>query len=270
MSYIFISYVKEDAVQVDRLIGELRSAGMTVWIDREDLLPGQRWREAIRQAICNGMFFMACFSANYSGRGSTYMNEELTLAVEQLRKMPSNRAWFIPVLLSDCSVPEREIGGGERLSDIQWVSLFNDWRSGVAKILRVVGPQLLGVKSRKKEHDEHGERTSAVLAEKAPLKQFYLEAGQKGILSPTSYPGSQVGSMENTYKLLLMRCLKELSPEACASAVSELQEGIAEREVFKQQWMEPRLHFIVRALVEAANELDSVQKSKILVMFQEL
>ena len=61
------------------------------------------------------------------------MNEELTLAIEELRQFASDREWFIPVLLSECDIPARSIGGGETLLDINWVPLYENWDAGIQK-----------------------------------------------------------------------------------------------------------------------------------------
>jgi len=68
------------------------------------------------------------------------MNEELIIAIEELRKMPHNRTWFIPVVLHDSSVPDRAIGGGETLRDIQWVKLYDDWKNGIKQIIKTINP----------------------------------------------------------------------------------------------------------------------------------
>jgi hypothetical protein len=138
MLHVFISYVRENEAIVERLCGELRKEGVEPWRDRDKIEPGQRWRQAIRQAIQRGAFFVACFSKEYAERDSTYMNEEVTLAIEELRKRPTDRAWFIPVLLSDCQVPDRDIGGGATLRDLQWVALWDDWSGGFRRILAAV------------------------------------------------------------------------------------------------------------------------------------
>jgi hypothetical protein len=145
MSHIFISYVRENADKVDRLVTSLRSAGAPVWLDRNELMPGQRWQDSIRQAIQAGAFFVACFSKEYLGKNRSYMNEELLLAIEELRKRPSDRAWFIPVLLSECSLPDRSIGPGESLQSIQYADLFSDWDEGVKRLIRAVLPSLKSV-----------------------------------------------------------------------------------------------------------------------------
>lgn len=140
MAHVFISYVHEDWKKVEKLCNSLRANDIRTWIDRNDLPAAVRWKRAIRKAIEQGDFFLACFSPNYVNRSITFMNEELTIAVESLRLRPPDRPWFIPVLLSPCEVPNREIGGGETLLDIQQVRLYDDWGRGIEQILSVVKP----------------------------------------------------------------------------------------------------------------------------------
>lgn len=138
MEHVFVSYVRENQMCIERLCYSLRSHGLKVWLDRDEIPLGRRWRAAIRQAIQQGSYFLACFSKEYSTRHRTYMNEELTIAIDELRKRPYETSWFIPVRLSDCTIPDREIGGGESLADLQWVDLFEDWDVGISKILQSI------------------------------------------------------------------------------------------------------------------------------------
>ena len=127
---------------VDRLYQELKAYGIQVWLDRNDIDPGSRWEQAIRRAIQQGAFFIACFSKEYNAREKTYMNEELTIAIEELRRHPTDRIWFIPVKLNECEIPDREIGGGKTLQAFQHVNLYEDWDGNIQRILRVVQPAL--------------------------------------------------------------------------------------------------------------------------------
>jgi len=112
--HVFVSYVREDKEAVDRLQGILESAGVTVWRDTEDLWPGQDWRLEIRRAITNGSFaFLACFSSNSAERETSYQNEELILAVEQMRLRPPGRPWLVPVRFDDCGFSGHRCGPGE-------------------------------------------------------------------------------------------------------------------------------------------------------------
>lgn len=140
MPHVFLSYVREDQEAVDRLATQLKRRGVDVWLDREQIKPGQRWQSAIATAIEEGAFFLACFSEAYEKRSRSYVHEELTLAIDELRRRPTDRAWFIPILLNKSSIPDRRIGGGETLRDIQWVDLHADWDEGLRKLTTVLAP----------------------------------------------------------------------------------------------------------------------------------
>ena len=140
MNKVFISYVSENIEIVDRLCQELKSHSIQFWRDRDDIDPGARWKQEIRRAIQQGGFFIACFSKEYTTRDKTYMNEELTIAIDALRQRPTDRAWFIPVKLNECEIPDRDIGGGETLRDLQHVNLYEDWDSCIRRIVKVVQP----------------------------------------------------------------------------------------------------------------------------------
>lgn len=142
MPHAFVSYVRENADQVDGLVADLYKRGVDTWTDR-DILPGQRWKPAIRQAIQDGSSFIACFSPEAVSRGRSYMNEEITCAIETLREMPVDRAWFLPVMLAECEIPARQIGAGETLRDIQWIELYTDWEAGLAKIVSAIRQALI-------------------------------------------------------------------------------------------------------------------------------
>ena len=49
--HVFLSYVHENKTIVDRLYKELRARGVPVWLDRNEITPGARWKDAIRSAI---------------------------------------------------------------------------------------------------------------------------------------------------------------------------------------------------------------------------
>ncbi len=138
--HVFISYVREDRKEVDRFCDELTKLGVPVWLDRKKIKPGVRWKKAIRDAIREGNFCIACFSKAYTSRDKSFMNEELTLAIDELRQFAIDRVWFIPVLLSECDVPARSIGGGETLLDINWVCLYENWDIGIQRIKEVIRP----------------------------------------------------------------------------------------------------------------------------------
>ncbi len=138
LPHVFISYVRENKEEVDRLADALIRSGVKVWLDRNEIRPGMFWQDAIRKAIGEGEFFVACFSAEYNAKHKTHMNEEIRLAIEELRRRKQDQAWFIPVVLSG-EVPDWGIGAGKSLRDLQRVDLDDaNWEAGVEKILSAV------------------------------------------------------------------------------------------------------------------------------------
>lgn len=125
--HAFISYVREDADRVRELRALLQAAGVRVWRDTVELLPGQDWRMVIRHAISSGsLVFLACFSQNSTSREKSFQNEELMLAVEQMRLRRPGEPWLIPVRFDDCPIPDHDIGAGRTLASIQRADLFGE------------------------------------------------------------------------------------------------------------------------------------------------
>jgi len=140
MPKVFLSYVNEDRIAADRLLADLEARGIEVWQDRVALRPGQRWKAEISRHIREGDFFVACFSEAYASKEKSYMNEELTLAIEQLRLRPFGRAWFLPVRLDSCEIPEWPIGAGDTLHSLQWVDLHDGWDEGLNRLVNTILP----------------------------------------------------------------------------------------------------------------------------------
>lgn len=138
--HAFISYVREDASRVDRLQAILEAAGVRVWRDTADLWPGEDWRSRIRQAITrNALAFIICFSKNSEARAVSGQNEELILAVDQLRLRRPDQPWLIPVRFDDVEIPSVDLGGGRTLNSIQRADLIGDaWDHGAARLVASV------------------------------------------------------------------------------------------------------------------------------------
>ena len=64
------------------------------------------------------------------------MNKELIIAIEALHDRHIDKAWFIPVKLNECEIPDRSIGGGESLRDLQYIELHKDWDIGIQRIFK--------------------------------------------------------------------------------------------------------------------------------------
>jgi hypothetical protein len=146
--HAFISYVREDTHNADKLQHVLEAAGVSVWRDTASLWPGEDWRMKIRKAISdNTLAFIACFSNRSVARVKSYQNEELLLAIEQLRLRRPDDPWLIPVRFDDCNIPDVDLGGGRTLASIQRVDMFGEGRDVAAARLVVAVLRLLGRQS---------------------------------------------------------------------------------------------------------------------------
>lgn len=123
--HAFISYVRENSADAHKLQQALEAAGIPVWRDTAELWPGEDWRLKIRQAITNdALVFLACFSSKSEARKKSYRNEELTLAIDQMRLRRPDEPWLIPIRFDDCDIPDLDIGGGRSLGAIQRLDFF--------------------------------------------------------------------------------------------------------------------------------------------------
>jgi hypothetical protein len=113
---IFLCCAEEDENRVEDLYQRLSDTGFKPWMYKKDLLPGERWKSRILQAIRRSDFFLACLSTNSVNKRG-YLQREINDALDILQEMLESDIYLIPVRLEDCEVPER-------LRDLQWVDLF--------------------------------------------------------------------------------------------------------------------------------------------------
>jgi len=113
---IFLSYAREDEEKVERLYQKLSDAGFKPWMDKKDLLPGEKWELTIQRAIQCSDFFLACLSENSVNKRGV-IQKEIKYALDTWKELLDSDIYLIPVRLEDCEVPES-------LRDFQWVDPF--------------------------------------------------------------------------------------------------------------------------------------------------
>ena len=130
---VFLSYAHKDLDRAERLYEDLsKDPQVHIWFDRRDLLPGIKWRPAIRKAIRESTSFVALLSKQGVGtRG--YRNTELSQALEIVKEFPDDQIFLIPAKLEECEVPNEEI------SEFNFAMLFPDWDQGVETICLAAG-----------------------------------------------------------------------------------------------------------------------------------
>lgn len=131
---VFLAYATEDVSAADRLYQLLDDAGFSPWMDRHKLLPGQRWRKALREAVAASDYFIACFSRHSVNKRGGFQ-QELREALNCALAIPLEQTYLIPVRLDDCAVPE------EIRREVQFVDLFPNFRRGFEKIVATIRRQ---------------------------------------------------------------------------------------------------------------------------------
>jgi len=135
---VFISYVKSNSDKIDILCKSFQENNIRYWLDRDQIDPGKLWKIAIKDAINKGAYFLACFSKEYQEKTETYMNEEILVAIDILRKKHFNSGWFIPIKLSECKIPPYDIGAGNTLQDIHYLKFYEDWDTEMKRLIDTI------------------------------------------------------------------------------------------------------------------------------------
>jgi len=129
---VFISYASEDRNKAKKLYRDLKKAGAEPWLDREDILGGQRWETTIRTAIRSNRYFAALLSSRSVNKRGV-VQKEIADALDILKEFPPDDIYLIPIRLDDCKPSHEE------LNKIQWIDMFPKWPDGFKEILKSFG-----------------------------------------------------------------------------------------------------------------------------------
>ncbi|MCB0598390.1 MAG: toll/interleukin-1 receptor domain-containing protein [Phaeodactylibacter sp.] len=133
---IFLCHAMEDKQQVLSIYKKLKVSGLNPWLDKKDLLPGQRWDREIRRALKKSRFVIIFFS-KYSTSKQGYVQREFKLALNTLEEMPEDKIFIIPVRLDDCQIPET-------FQHIHYVDLFDP--EGFELVQKVIETEIGGMR----------------------------------------------------------------------------------------------------------------------------
>ena len=135
---IFLSYAHKDRQIVANIYDRLKGAGFRPWIDHKDILGGEKWETAIKRAIEQSSFFLACMSPNSVNRRGV-LQRELRTALDLTEGYLEEDIFIIPVWIDVSPIPEGDIH--RKLSELQWVVLSDS--SGWENLLRSLRQQLM-------------------------------------------------------------------------------------------------------------------------------
>lgn len=125
---VFLCHASDDKPKVQNLYHRLRNDGIKPWLDKENLLPGQKWRLEIPKAVRTSDVVIICLSRN-SVTKAGYVQKEIRYALDIADEKPEGVIFLIPLRLEECEVPER-------LRDWHWVDLFEE--KGYERLMRTL------------------------------------------------------------------------------------------------------------------------------------
>jgi hypothetical protein len=113
---VFLCHTSGDKVAIRALFKRLKNDGIDVWLDEENLLPGQDWQMEIPNAVQNSDAIIVCISRK-SITKEGYVQKEINFALNVADEKPEGTIFIIPCRLEACNVPVR-------FSKWQYVDLF--------------------------------------------------------------------------------------------------------------------------------------------------
>lgn len=119
----FVSYSREDSGFALKLAGDLKAGGANVWLDQLDIIPGERWDNAVENALNNCTRMVVILSP--ASVNSTNVMDEVSFALDEHKTV-------VPVIHRDCGVPFR-------LRRVQHVDFRPDYARGIHELLRTLG-----------------------------------------------------------------------------------------------------------------------------------
>ena len=118
---VFLSYASEDAAPASRICGALRSAGINVWLDQDELRGGDAWDHKIRRQVDECALFIPIISENTQARPEGYFRLEWDLADQRSHRIGRNKAFIVPVCIDQ--IAERGADVPDSFLKAHWMRL---------------------------------------------------------------------------------------------------------------------------------------------------
>jgi TolB-like protein len=118
---VFLSYAREDTAAASRIAEALRSHGVEVWFDQNELRGGDAWDQKIRKQIDACALFIPIVSRHTEERGKGYFRLEWKLAVEQTHLLLEGVPFIVPVVVDD--TPDSAAAVPAEFRRVQWTRM---------------------------------------------------------------------------------------------------------------------------------------------------
>lgn len=120
---IFCSYARADAGFVLKLAKDMKSAGANIWLDQLDIPVGQRWDQAVEEALRGCEYLLVVLSP--TSVESNNVMDEVSFGFEEQKQI-------LPVLYRTCVIPFR-------LRRLQYSDFTASYDAGLLQLYQAVG-----------------------------------------------------------------------------------------------------------------------------------
>jgi formylglycine-generating enzyme required for sulfatase activity len=120
----FFSYARADSEFVLKLAENLRSNGITLWVDQLDIPGGVRWDDFVEEALHASPCLLVVLSP--ASVTSDNVKDEISFGLE-------NRKTIVPVLYKDCAIPFR-------LKRLQYIDFRVGYDDGFKRLVQALKP----------------------------------------------------------------------------------------------------------------------------------
>ena len=132
MPGVFISHNQKDKPFVRRLKEDLKSHGIHIWVDEDEMKVGDSLTQKIERGIKDNDFVIGVISHN--SINSKWVQKELSISI--VEEIESNKPKVLPIRLDDCEMPTM-------LSDKIYADFSTDekYDEGLSKLLEAILPE---------------------------------------------------------------------------------------------------------------------------------
>jgi hypothetical protein len=123
MAKVFISHRLVDTTEAARLAADLRRLGHQVWLDADEVRPGDSIVQKIDEGLANADYLVLCYSS--AGVASPWTSREWMSTLS--RQLNGVGVRLIPIRLTGGQAPAI-------LDDIKYADLAKDWQTGLSEL----------------------------------------------------------------------------------------------------------------------------------------
>ena len=125
----FLSYARQDGDFVERLVHDLRQAGVQIWRDVEQIKPGDHWLNVIAKALTETKVLL--YVASRHSRESPWMDRELSAVMDR-------SGIVIPLVIDDTGVDSLP----RFLAQRQWIDFREGYEPALERLLDLVPEEI--------------------------------------------------------------------------------------------------------------------------------